>query len=179
MASKLMTKLEKTKGWAQALGCGDADIKHAQEYLDMILPADYKAMVKELGALVFPNQFKWFGLNVSDQYDMVVQTKAVQERVLSFPAKHFVLQLFCDETCAVVNEAGEVFHLNASGLEKISNNLTDYLVRCMTDPVVKPEEPVEASQPAVEEKAKGAKKAAVKGTKQAEVEAAPVSAVDW
>ena len=174
MAGKLVSKIEKTKGWGQALGCGDADIQHAQEDLGMVLPSDYKNLVKEYGAITFP-EFRWFGLNVVDMYDVVVQTKAVKERVLNFPEKHFVLQVFYDETCAIVNESGEVFHLTADSCELVSKNLVAYFDRCLTDPVVKPVEPSVAEE--VENKPKKGKTAPVKAEKKP-VDA-PESAVDW
>ena len=135
MAS-LMTVLKKNKGWAQVLGCGDAEIRHAQENLGMEFPADYKMCVRDYGTITFPGRFTWFGLNVVDTCDVVLCTNDLKGKSLNFPEKHFCLERFADGTGAIVNEKGAVFHLKSGEIVPLADSLGDYFVMRMTEDIV-------------------------------------------
>ena len=129
--SSIIEKISKIEKLYHAKGCAFKQIKEAQTELGIIFPEEYIDIVKQFGAISFYGT-EWTGLNVDDYLNVVSVTKQERSMNSSFPSNCFVLEnqgiggLF-----VICNEAGEVFSLQYSMVEKIHDSISSYLDECI------------------------------------------------
>lgn len=129
--SSILEKISKIEKLYHAKGCTFKQIKEAQSELEITFPEEYMDIVKEYGAISFYGT-EWTGLNVDDYLNVVSVTKQEREMNSSFPADCFVLEnQGIDGLIVICNEAGEVFSLQYSKVEKIHDSISSYLDECI------------------------------------------------
>lgn len=129
--SSIIEKIKTIKKLYHAKGCTFKQIKEAQSELGITFPEDYMDIVKEYGAISFYGT-EWTGLNVDDYLNVVSVTKQEREMNSSFPSDCFVLEnQGIDGLIVICNEAGEVFSLQYSKIEKIHDSIDSYLDECI------------------------------------------------
>lgn len=129
--SSIIEKIKKIEKLYHAKGCTFKQIKDAQSELGITFPEDYMNIVKEYGAISFYGT-EWTGLNVDDYLNVVFVTKKEREMNSSFPSDCFVLEnQGIDGLIVICNEAGEVFSLQYSKIEKIHDSIASYLDECI------------------------------------------------
>lgn len=129
--SSIIEKIGEIEKLYHAKGCTFKQIKEAQAELGITFPEDYMDIVKEYGAISFYGT-EWTGLNVDDYLNVVSVTKQEREMNSSFPSDCFVLEnQGIDGLIVICNEAGEVFSLQYSKVEKIHDSIASYLDECI------------------------------------------------
>lgn len=129
--SSIIEKINKIEKLYHAKGCSFKQIRDAQSELGITFPEEYVDVVKEFGAISFFGT-EWTGLNVDDYLNVVSVTKEEREINSSFPSDCFVLEnQGIDGLIVICNEAGEVFSLQYSKIEKIHDSLAGYLDECI------------------------------------------------
>lgn len=129
--SSIIEKINKIEKLYHAQGCTFKQIKEAQAELGITFPEDYMDIVKEYGAISFYGT-EWTGLNVDDYLNVVSVTKQEREMNSSFPLDCFVLEnQGIDGLIVICNEAGEVYSLQYSKIEKIHDSIAGYLDECI------------------------------------------------
>ena len=127
----IIEKINTIKNLYHAKGCTYKQIKDAQEKLEIIFPDDYIDILREYGAISFHGT-EWTGLNVDDYLNVVSVTEKEREMNNSFPSDCFVLEnQGIDGLIVICNEAGEVFNLQYSKIEKIHDSISSYLDECI------------------------------------------------
>lgn len=129
--SSIIEKISKIEKLYHVKGCTFKQIKEAQAELGITFPEEYMDIVREYGAISFYGT-EWTGLNVDDYLNVVSVTKQEREINSSFPADCFVLEnQGIDGLIVICNEAGEVFSLQYSKVEKIHDSISGYLDECI------------------------------------------------
>lgn len=129
--SAIIEKISKIEKLYHAKGCTFTQIKEAQAELGITFPEEYMDIVKEYGAISFYGT-EWTGLNVDDYLNVVSVTKQEREVNSSFPSDCFVLEnQGIDGLIVICNEAGEVYSLQYSKVEKIHDSIASYLDECI------------------------------------------------
>lgn len=127
----IIEKINTIENLYHAKGCTYKQIKDAQERLEITFPDDYIDILREYGAISFYGT-EWTGLNVDDYLNVVSVTKKEREMNSSFPSDCFVLEnQGIDGLIVICNEAGEVFNLQYSKIEKIHDSISSYLDECI------------------------------------------------
>ena len=127
----IIEKINTIENLYHAKGCTYKQINDAQEELGITFPDDYIDILREYGAISFYGT-EWTGLNVDDYLNVVSVTKKEREMNSSFPSDCFVLEnQGIDGLIVICNEAGEVFNLQYSKIEKIHDSISGYLDECM------------------------------------------------
>ena len=128
--SAIIEKIGKIEKLYHAKGCTFKQIKDAQTELGITFPEEYMDIVKEYGAISFYGT-EWTGLNVDDYLNVVTVTKQERDLNSSFPSDCFVLEnQGIDGLIVIANEAGQVFSLRYSKVEKIHDTIAGYLDEC-------------------------------------------------
>ena len=129
--SSIIEKISKIEKLYHAKGCAFKQIKEAQTELGIIFPEEYIDIVKQFGAISFYGT-EWTGLNVDDYLNVVSVTKQERSMNSSVPSNCFVLEnQGIDGLFVICNEAGEVFSLQYSMVEKIHDSISSYLDECI------------------------------------------------
>lgn len=129
--SSIIEKIKKIDKLYHAQSCTTKQIKEAQKELGITFPDEYMDIVKEYGAISFFGT-EWTGLNVDDYLNVVSVTKQEREMNNDFPAGCFVLEnQGIDGLIVIANEAGQVFSLKFSKVEKIYDTISSYLDECI------------------------------------------------
>lgn len=130
--SLIIEKIGKIEKLYHAKGCAHKQIKEAQAELGITFPEEYLDIVKEYGAISFYGT-EWTGLNVDDYLNVVSVTKQEREMNSAFPSDCFVLEnQGIDGLIVICNEAGEIFSLQYSKIEKIHDSISSYLDECIS-----------------------------------------------
>lgn len=128
----IIEKISKIENLYHAKKCSLAQVRKAQEDLNIIFPGDYVDIVREYGAISFYGT-EWTGLNVDDYLNVVSVTKQERDINQSFPSDCFVLEnQGIDGLLVICNKEGEVFSLRHSKVEKIHDTISEYLDECIS-----------------------------------------------
>lgn len=130
--NSIIEKINKIEKLYHAKGCTFKQIKEAQTEIGITFPEEYMDILKEYGAISFYST-EWTGLNVDDYLNVVSVTKQERDMNSDFPSDCFVLEnQGIDGLIVICNEAGEVFSLQYSKLEKIHDSISSYLDECVS-----------------------------------------------
>ena len=113
-------------------GCSTAQIKNAQQELDLVFPDEFIDYVKAFGAISFFGT-EWTGLNVEGYLNVVEATKDEQKYSNDFPQGCFVLEnLGIEGVLTIVDNTGKVYSYR-SGTQPvfICDSISDYLDICI------------------------------------------------
>lgn len=129
--SAIIEKIKKIDKLYHAKGCTTKQIMEAQKELGLTFPDEYVDIIKEYGTISFYGT-EWTGLNVDEYLNVVSVTKQEKEMNNAFPADCFVLEnQGIDGLIVIANEAGQVFILQFSKIEKIHDSISSYLDECI------------------------------------------------
>ena len=129
--SAIIEKIGKIEKLYHAKGCTFKQIKDAQIELGITFPEEYIDIVKKYGAISFYGT-EWTGLNVDDYLNVVTVTKQERDLNSAFPSDCFVLEnQGIDGLIVICNEAGQVFSLQYSKVDKIYDSISGYLDECI------------------------------------------------
>ena len=121
--SNIVDKIKSIKDVSAIKGCTTAQIREAQEILDLVFPDEYIEYVKAFGCIDFGST-EWTGTVTATQ-----QEKSVNN---AFPKKSFVLEdLAIDAKKIVVDEDGKVYLLQYEKVSPLCESMTEYLDMCI------------------------------------------------
>ena len=129
--SEIVEKLRNVADLKNAGGCSIAQIKSAQNELDVIFSDEYLDFLKTFGAVRF-NAIEWFGLNVNGYLNVVEATKQEISVNEKFPQGYWVIEdLGIDAKLIIMNEKSQVFMLQYDKIKPLCDSLSKYLDICI------------------------------------------------
>lgn len=127
---EIVEKIKTIKNLWPYIPATDEDVKEAEEALDMAFPEDFINYVKTFGCIDF-GASEWTGLHIAGRLNTVNATLKEREAFDNFPDKFLVLENYhVEDRMALLNEAGEVYLFAPEKLEKICDNMSDYVDYC-------------------------------------------------
>lgn len=129
--SNIVDKIKSIKDVSAIKGCTTAQIREAQEILDLVFPDEYIEYVKAFGCIDFGST-EWTGLNIQGRLNTVTATQQEKSVNNAFPKKSFVLEdLAIDAKKIVVDEDGKVYLLQYEKASPLCDSITEYLDMCI------------------------------------------------
>lgn len=129
--SNIVEKMNSISDLSAIKGCTIAQLREAQEELNLTFPEEYIEYVKAFGCVDF-GATEWTGLNIKGRLNTVEATKKEQEVNKNFPLNCFVLEnLGIDAKMIIVDEDGKVYLLQYDKKMFLCNSISEYLDMCI------------------------------------------------
>ena len=129
--SNIVEKMNSISDLSAIKGCTIAQLREAQEELNLTFPEEYIEYVKAFGCVDF-GATEWTGLNIKGRLNTVEAIKKEQEVNKNFPLNCFVLEnLGIDAKMIIVDEDGKVYLLQYDKKMFLCNSISEYLDMCI------------------------------------------------
>ena len=111
-------------------GVSDEEINKAEEELGLVFASDYRAYLKEFGAIMYDGR-SLTGISKSKQLDVVDVTKTQRQYNAEVPKNYYVIEeLDVDGIVIWQSDKGEIYRTSLnSGITKVGDSLTEFIMK--------------------------------------------------